>query len=321
MLQRARLPTRTSIFLSIMFSLNINIWILVSSSMQKVLLVASLTMPRFNMISSTSLSRSSARKANPMSVLRRNLCWFLLLHILFFFHSKSLEEISSNSMALLKMKETSEAYLWFTVNNAVVTVPAYFNDSQRQASNDVGKISGLNGRRIIKEPSAAVIAYGLGRCASFPRYRDCWTCHDRPHHAYLNRSHHQKVRNLLHLLWQPTRCTYSSVLRRARSHQEQLARQVWDTWHFSCTSWCPSCWSCLWYWCQLYSECLWDKTTGKSNHITITIDKGTRRRFSAYLMNPRNIKVRLTSLHLYMLLSTCFLFFSSWGWGCNCGKE
>jgi len=71
------------------------------------------------------------------------------------------EEISS--MVLVKMKEIAEAYLGKTVNNAVVTVPAYFNDSQRQATKDAGTISGLNVLRIINEPTAAAIAYGLDK--------------------------------------------------------------------------------------------------------------------------------------------------------------
>ena len=64
-------------------------------------------------------------------------------------------------MVLNKMKETAESYLGGTVNNAVVTVPAYFNDSQRQATKDAGTISGLNVLRIIEEPTAAAITYGL----------------------------------------------------------------------------------------------------------------------------------------------------------------
>jgi len=64
------------------------------------------------------------------------------------------------------MKEIAEAYLSKTVKNAVITVPAYFNDSQRQATKDAGAISGLNVLRIINEPTAAAIAYGLDKKSS-----------------------------------------------------------------------------------------------------------------------------------------------------------
>ncbi|GJP35958.1 hypothetical protein CLOM_g20496 [Closterium sp. NIES-68] len=73
----------------------------------------------------------------------------------------SAEEISS--MVLVKMKEIAETYLGNTVKDAVITVPAYFNDSQRQATKDAGAIAGLNVLRIINEPTAAAIAYGLDK--------------------------------------------------------------------------------------------------------------------------------------------------------------
>ena len=71
-------------------------------------------------------------------------------------------------MVLTKMRETAEAYLGKTVNNAVITVPAYFNDSQRQATKDAGTISGMNVLRIINEPTAAAIAYGLDKKVRSP---------------------------------------------------------------------------------------------------------------------------------------------------------
>ena len=75
------------------------------------------------------------------------------------------EEVSS--MILGKMKETAESYLGKAVKDAVITVPAYFNDSQRQATKDAGAIAGLNVIRMINEPTAAAIAYGLDKSVTF----------------------------------------------------------------------------------------------------------------------------------------------------------
>lgn len=74
------------------------------------------------------------------------------------------EEISS--MILITMKETTEAFLGQTVKNVVITVLTYFNDSQRQATKDVGANAGLNVMRIINEPTAAAITYAMDKKAS-----------------------------------------------------------------------------------------------------------------------------------------------------------
>ena len=67
------------------------------------------------------------------------------------------------SFVVGKMKETAESYLGGTVADAVITVPAYFNDAQRQATKDAGRIAGFNVKRIINEPTAAALAYGLDK--------------------------------------------------------------------------------------------------------------------------------------------------------------
>jgi molecular chaperone DnaK len=71
------------------------------------------------------------------------------------------QEISA--LVLQKMKKTAEDYLGYEVTEAVVTVPAYFNDAQRQATKDAGRIAGLDVKRIINEPTAAALAYGLDK--------------------------------------------------------------------------------------------------------------------------------------------------------------
>jgi len=76
-------------------------------------------------------------------------------------HGKKYSPSQIGAYVLTKMKETAENYLGTSVKNAVVTVPAYFNDSQRQATKDAGQIAGLNVLRVINEPTAAALAYGL----------------------------------------------------------------------------------------------------------------------------------------------------------------
>jgi molecular chaperone DnaK len=81
-------------------------------------------------------------------------------------HGKKYSPSQISAFILQKMKEDAEAYLGETVNQAVITVPAYFNDSQRQATKDAGKIAGLEVLRIINEPTAAALAYGLEKKGS-----------------------------------------------------------------------------------------------------------------------------------------------------------
>ena len=81
-------------------------------------------------------------------------------------HGKNYSPSQVSAFILQKMKETAERYLGETVTQAVITVPAYFNDSQRQATKDAGKIAGLEVLRIINEPTAAALAYGLEKKGS-----------------------------------------------------------------------------------------------------------------------------------------------------------
>lgn len=77
--------------------------------------------------------------------------------------SEKLAPPQISAQVLAKMKKTAEDYLGHAVNDAVITVPAYFNDSQRQATKDAGRIAGLNVKRIINEPTAAALAYGMDK--------------------------------------------------------------------------------------------------------------------------------------------------------------
>ncbi|KAH7641649.1 sar s 28 [Dermatophagoides farinae] len=78
-------------------------------------------------------------------------------------HGKMYSPSQVGAFILMKMKETAEGYLNQSIKNAVITVPAYFNDSQRQATKDAGQIAGLNVLRVINEPTAAAIAYGMDK--------------------------------------------------------------------------------------------------------------------------------------------------------------
>ncbi|KAM9915352.1 hypothetical protein OXX80_014114, partial [Metschnikowia pulcherrima] len=85
-----------------------------------------------------------------------------LIEVEYLEETKTFSPQEISSMVLTKMKEIAEAKIGKKVEKAVVTVPAYFNDAQRQATKDAGAIAGLNVLRIINEPTAAAIAYGLG---------------------------------------------------------------------------------------------------------------------------------------------------------------
>jgi len=103
------------------------------------------------------------KKLLPYKIVNKNTKPYIEVDVSGAAKAYSPEEISA--MILTKMKETAEAFLGKTIVNAVVTVPAYFNDAQRQATKDAGTIAGLNVLRIINEPTAAAIAYGLDKKA------------------------------------------------------------------------------------------------------------------------------------------------------------
>jgi heat shock protein 5 len=103
------------------------------------------------------------KKLFPFELVNRNSKPYVQVNVAGEDKAFSPEEISA--MVLTKMKETAETFLGYKVQNAVVTVPAYFNDAQRQATKDAGTIAGLNVMRIINEPTAAALAYGLDKKA------------------------------------------------------------------------------------------------------------------------------------------------------------
>ena len=92
-----------------------------------------------------------------------------------------------SARVLQKMKQTAESYLGTEVTEAVITVPAYFNDSQRQATKDAGRIAGLEVKRIINEPTAAALAYGLENSKAIGRLQ-CTTSGAEPSTSPLSRS-------------------------------------------------------------------------------------------------------------------------------------
>jgi L1 cell adhesion molecule like protein len=102
-------------------------------------------------------------KTFPFKVIENPKTGGCLIQVQYKGETKSFTPEEVSAMILTKMKETAEAFLGSTVTDAVVTVPAYFNDAQRQATKDAGIIAGLNVLRIINEPTAAAIAYGLDK--------------------------------------------------------------------------------------------------------------------------------------------------------------
>jgi molecular chaperone DnaK (HSP70) len=102
-------------------------------------------------------------KTFPFKVVENTKTGGCLIQVNYTGETKSFTPEEVSAMILTKMKETAEAFIGSKVTEAVVTVPAYFNDAQRQATKDAGVIAGLNVLRIINEPTAAAIAYGLDK--------------------------------------------------------------------------------------------------------------------------------------------------------------
>src|ERR1700677_4079115 len=113
-----------------------------------------------------SIKRFMGRRANEVSDEMKMVPYTVKAqgdHVVIVAQGKEYPPPEISAMILQKLKKAAEDYLGTTVTEAVITVPAYFNDAQRQATKDAGKIAGLDVKRIVNEPTAAALAYGLDK--------------------------------------------------------------------------------------------------------------------------------------------------------------